>query len=96
MALPPNFGFVWKNLVAGSGNPGGGGNLAGTLATLREHGFRAILSLTELPLEFALIREFGFEYLHLPIEDFSAPSPEQIARGVGFLEEQTEIGRAHV
>src|SRR5688572_24617464 len=84
MSLPPNFSYVWKTMVAGSAHPASGGNLTASLADLRRRGISAILSLTESPLEFSPIREFGFEYLHLPIEDFSAPTPEQIERGVRF------------
>jgi hypothetical protein len=80
MALPPNFSFIWENLVAGSGHPGNGERLVNTLATLRENDVTAILSLSEEPLERALLQEFELDYLHLPIEDFTAPTPEQERR----------------
>jgi atypical dual specificity phosphatase len=94
MSLPPNFSFIWKNLVAGSGHPAGLGNLSAVLGTLRQRGFGAILSLTESPLEFSSIREFGFEYLHLPIDDFTAPTEEQVETGVAFIEQQIAHGHA--
>ncbi|MEN6624640.1 MAG: dual specificity protein phosphatase family protein [Candidatus Sumerlaeia bacterium] len=90
MALPLNFSFVWKNLVAGSGYPGSGGELLSTLSALEEKGIRAILSLTEEPLELAPLREFGFEYQHLPIEDFTAPTQEQVEQAVRFIDRQIE------
>lgn len=92
MVLPPNFSFIWENLVAGSGYPGRGGLLGETLKGLREQGVLAILSLTEEPLEVAQLRELEFDYLHLPIEDFTAPTPEQITEAVDFLNRQVNEG----
>ena len=93
MPLPLNFSFVWKTRVAGSGHPGRGGERVATLASLRDAGVDSILTLTEEPLDFAPIREFGFEYLHLPIEDFTAPAQDQIDAAVKFLGEQMAAGR---
>lgn len=90
MALPSNFSFIWENLVAGSGHPGSGERLVNALTTLRENAITSILSLSEEPLERALLQEFEFDYLHLPIEDFTAPTPEQVAAAMAFLEAQVE------
>lgn len=93
MTLPPNFSFIWERQVAGSGHPGGGGRLADTLTTLREYDITGILSLSEVPLEKALLREFDFHYLHLPIEDFTAPSPQQVEEAMAFINGQVERGQ---
>lgn len=90
MPLPSNFSFVWNNLLAGSAHPAASGNLGATLASLSERGISAVLSLTETPLDFAPLREFGFDYLHLPIDDFTAPSPEQIEQAIAWLDEQLD------
>ncbi|MCL5270737.1 MAG: dual specificity protein phosphatase family protein [bacterium] len=93
MALPSNFNFIWHRRVAGSSHPGRGGELVGALSSLSEAGIGAIVSLTEEPLESAPLREFGMEYLHEPIDDFSAPTPEQIERVVDFMARQCDAGR---
>jgi atypical dual specificity phosphatase len=92
MTLPINFNFIWNKQVAGSGYLGDGGELAQTLASLRRDGIRAILSLTEEPLDFALIREFEFDYLHLPVEDFTAPSARQLDAAIDFIDQQVAQG----
>lgn len=69
--------------------------LAESLAAMREQGICAVLSLTEEPLEDALLREFEMAYLHLPIADFTAPSLEQVNRAMNFLREYT-LGEAQV
>lgn len=89
MALPPNFSFVWEDLVAGSGHPGIGSRLVSALSSLRDNAITAILSLSEEPLERALLQEFDFVYLHLPIADFTAPTPDQVEEAMAFINEQT-------
>jgi atypical dual specificity phosphatase len=93
MALPPNFSFIWENLLAGSGHPGNGERLAATLATLREQGITSILSLSEEPLDRALLREFEFDALHVPVEDFTAPQPEQVESAMQFLNARVNAGQ---
>lgn len=93
MALPPNFSFIWEDLVAGSGYPGSGGGLGATLTTLSEHGISAIMSLTEEPLDQALLCEFEFDYLHLPVEDFTAPTFAQVTQAMDFLDKHANQGR---
>jgi atypical dual specificity phosphatase len=85
MGLPPNFSFIWKKLVAGSAFPGYGTALTATLAALRDKGIQGIVSLTEEPLDAAPLREFEMAYLHLPIQDFTAPTLQQIQQAMAFI-----------
>lgn len=87
MSLPFNFSFVWKDLLAGSGHPGCGGELIAALSALEEAGIKSILSLTEEPLDLPSLREFGFAYMHLPVEDFTAPTQQQVEAAVKFIDE---------
>lgn len=87
MSLPFNFSFVWKKLLAGSGHPGYGGELIAALTALEKNGVKSILSLTEEPLELPALREFGFAYQHLPVEDFTAPTQQQIESAVRFIDQ---------
>ncbi len=93
MTLPHNFSFVWKDLVAGSAHPGYGAELHASLTELIEHGIGAILSLTEEPLPSSPLSEFGIDYLHLPVDDFTAPSGEQIDQAIDFIKSQLKYKR---
>ncbi len=92
MGLPPNFCFVWEDKVAGSGHPGQGETLGSALGSLRGKGIHSILSLSESALDLGVVRNFEFDYLHLPIEDFAAPTQDQIDQAVGFLGDQVDLG----
>lgn len=87
-----NFSLVFEDKIAGSAHPGSGATLAGGLALLREKGFRAIISLTETTLDIPLLREFEFDYRHLPVMDFQPPSLEQIVEAVNFMEAHRKEG----
>lgn len=86
MILPHNFGYLGLSRIAGSGHPGFGTRLAETLAALREEGIEAILTVFEEPLDAPVLQEFGMKALHLPVPDFSPPTPEQIDRAMEFVE----------
>lgn len=83
----PNFSFVFEDKVAGSAHPGFGRDMAHALAELRELGIAAIVSLSESPLDSPMLKEFGFDYAHLPVIDFTPPSLEQIIDAVAFMEQ---------
>lgn len=80
--MPQNFYWLIENEIAGMGKPY---DLRKALEALKDLGIGAIVSLTESPLQEALINEFGFEYRHLPIPDFCAPDPDQIDEFVRFV-----------
>ncbi|MBN1423982.1 dual specificity protein phosphatase family protein [Candidatus Fermentibacteria bacterium] len=65
------------------------------IAQLRGYGVTSVLSLTE---EAACIggwvTDNGLRWLHLPIEDFAAPSMVQVAEAVGFISEEARRGNA--
>jgi len=52
-----------------------------------------VVSLTESPLNRALLEEFGFEYHHLPVPDFTAPTQRQIDRFIRIVERARRQGR---
>ena len=58
------------------------------LPGVKKHlGIKAIVSLTELPLDRHLINAHEFEYIHIPIIDFTAPTQDQIDKYVAFVDE---------
>jgi len=88
----------------GRGGPGGYETPDGTaltaldqdLAWLRAQGIRAVLSLTETPLDEASVARHGLAALHLPVPDMHAPTPDQLMRALGFIDRQRADGLAVV
>jgi atypical dual specificity phosphatase len=102
-------GFYWliEGALAGCPRPGGGGRTPGRrdetasdaaleadLARLRERGIGALLSLTETPLPTAALERHGFAALHLPVDDLTAPTPEQLESALAFIDHQRALGTA--
>ena len=100
-------GFYWliDGVLAGCSRPGGHdrrGLAAGLradaaldadLAWLRDQGVGAVLSLTETPLAEGALERHGLDGLHLPVDDMRAPTPEQFAVALGFIDRQRALGR---
>jgi atypical dual specificity phosphatase len=93
-----SFSWLIDGVIAGSGMPGrlfipAAGytshpreKLENDLRFLWERGIRSILSLTEQPLDDEALRALGFDALHLPIFDMSAPRMDQVERALAFIE----------
>lgn len=81
-----NFSYVLPGLLAGMAKPGTLEPLQQDLLFLRSEGISAILSLSETGLDEALLQREGFDYLHIPIADFTAPTLEQVEQGIDFIE----------
>ncbi len=82
-----NFSWLVRDRVAGMARP-----RAANSPWLREQGVRAVLSLTERAPDG--LEEF--ETLHLPILDMTAPSLDELTRGVAFLMAVVARGEAVV
>ena len=52
------------------------------LASLARRGVSLLVNLHERAHEPARLARYGLTEVHLPVKDFSAPAPEQVARGV--------------
>lgn len=63
------------------------------LAWLTSQGISAVLSLTETPLAEDAIEQHGMEGLHLPVDDLTAPAPEQLDLALAFIDKQRALGR---
>ncbi len=81
-----NFSWVMPGKLAGAAKPGGNGKEEEDLRFLQEQGVRAIVTLCSQPCDPLLTAELGFMTKHVPVEDFTAPSFEQIEKAVGFIE----------
>lgn len=80
-----NFSFVIPDKVAGMARPGVANPLNEDLSFLRNEGVKAIVSLSETPLEETVVSGNGFSYLHVPVDDFTAPTIEQVEECMDFM-----------
>lgn len=69
------------------------GRFAADLSWLRAEGIRSILSLTETPLPADALQRGDFSYLHLAVDDLTAPTPLQLQQALGFIDWQRALGR---
>ncbi len=82
-----NFSWIIEDELAGMAKPS---SLVSDFEFLKEQGINAIISLTETSLQKSVVNEFGFEYLHLPIPDFSIPTLQQIEKFISFTNKLKE------
>ena len=62
-------------------------------AELRSVGVGALVNLTRRDWPAQVLTGAGLSYLHLPVVDFSPPTPEQVDRFVAFCDSNIEAGR---
>lgn len=97
--------FYWLDepLLAGCSRPGSRPDdpeaedvaaLDEDLRTLREHGISAVLTLTEAALPEEATARHGLIVLHLPVDDYTAPTTEQFVAALAFLDAQRAAGVA--
>jgi atypical dual specificity phosphatase len=83
--------FYWiiDNVLAGCSRPGVGreGDIDRDLATLRGYGIGALLTLTETALPEGALERHGIRGLHLPVDDFHAPTTTQMLDALAFLDD---------
>ncbi len=91
-----NFSFVIPKWLAGMSYPGYGSNLQENLNILKEKGISAIVSFTEETLSEDILFQNGFEYLHIPVQDFSVPTIEQAHQTVEFVNKMIKEKRGVV
>ena len=88
--MPPPSGFTWidQPRLAGLARP----ESAQDLGWLRKQGIEVLISLTEEKLRRDWINETGLMAAHVPVEDMTVPSPEQIDQCVSIIERAHEKG----
>ena len=87
---PRNFSWIIPKEVAGMARPRPGPK---DFEFLKDEGVEGIVSLTEHSLDPALLEEFGFEYKHVPIVDFSPPTMSQAQEFVDFMLRMKAAGK---
>ena len=85
---PTNFSWVEGKVLAGSGLP----VTKAEVEWLALQGIKSIVTVREEPLPREWVND-GMGYLHLPVNDFDAPAPEDIDRTISFIEQEVATGR---
>jgi atypical dual specificity phosphatase len=85
---PTNFGWVIEGKLAGSGLPVNRQEFDWMLG----QGVKSVVTVREAPLPQDWVNN-GTSYLHLRVDDFDAPTPEEIDEAVEFIDAQIASGR---
>ena len=90
------FYWVIDNVLAGCSRPGVGrdADVDRDLSALRRHGIGALLTLTETGLPRGALERHGIRGLHLPVDDFHAPTTTQMLDALAFLDDARAAGTA--
>src|SRR5262245_30327019 len=82
--MPPPNGFTWikRPLLAALARP----TDAADFVWLRRHGIQVLVSLTDEPPRRDWINDAGLMSVHEPIDDFTAPTQEQLDRCLSVIE----------
>jgi atypical dual specificity phosphatase len=64
-----------------------------SLAVLAQQGVSVVINLHQRAHRPSRLAAFGLTELHLPVADFTAPSPEQLARGVDAIDHALAEGQ---
>ena len=81
------FYWVIEGRLAGCSRPGAHGqSIADDLAILRDHGIQSVLTLTETPVLAHELEAAGLDTLHLPVDDFFAPTTQQMLQALAYID----------
>jgi atypical dual specificity phosphatase len=62
------------------------------LASLQRRGISLLVNLDERPHSAPLLAQYGLTECHLPVPDFHAPTPQQLAIGVAAVKSSVSAG----
>jgi atypical dual specificity phosphatase len=88
----PGFSWVVDGRVAGMPRPGTARPLERDLDFLRAQGIDVLVSLTETPVDATALARHGIQPLHIPVQDFHAPTIAQLDEYVRAVEAWTAAG----
>jgi atypical dual specificity phosphatase len=89
-----NFSWIVPQGLAGCAQPGARGPLHEDLEALRAEGISLVVSLTEEALDAESLAKNGLRSLHLPVQDYTPPSQEQLMAFVQAVREAWRQGEA--
>jgi atypical dual specificity phosphatase len=87
---PTNFSWVIEDKLAGSGLP----VTENEFKWVVDKGIKSIVTVREVPLPSEWFDGGDIDYLHLRVEDFGAPTVEEMAEVVNFIDKTISSGRA--
>lgn len=88
------FSWVLEEQLAGLPRPGARNDLAEDLQFLKSQGIGLLVSLTERATDPDLAARFDLSVLHVPIQDFTAPSVDQMKAFVAEAFSAIQAGQA--
>lgn len=86
--MPPGFSWVDKPHLAALAEPEGPDDLR----WLRANGVSVLVSLSEEPPPRPWVNDAGLLAVHLPVEDMTAPTPDQLSAAVDAVRRATAAG----
>jgi atypical dual specificity phosphatase len=86
--VAPNFGWMIEKRLAGVSYP----RSEDAFALLHKLGIQALLNLSEESLSEDLLRKYKFQWKHLPVADFTAPTLEQVKQAITIIDRFLEDG----
>jgi atypical dual specificity phosphatase len=93
--MPHRFYWLIEGVLAGCSRPGArGANLNHDLADLKVKGIGSVLTLTEEPLVARALSFHGLDGLHIPIDDFQAPTTSQMLTALSFIDHAIAANQA--
>jgi atypical dual specificity phosphatase len=87
---PTNFSWVIEGKLAGSGLP----VTHDEFEWLLQNGIKSIVTVREVPLPSEWFDGSDIDYMHLQVEDFSAPTIEEMDDVVNFIDHEISMGRS--
>lgn len=89
MDRPTNFSWVIEGKLAGCGLP----VTEDEFKWLADQGIKSVVTVREIALPSNWFDGADIDYLHLKIEDFGAPTLEELDQAVDFIDQQIINGR---
>jgi atypical dual specificity phosphatase len=89
MDRPTNFSWVVEGKLAGCGLPVSGDEFE----WLVDQGIKSVVTVREVALPSDWFDGSDIGYLHLQVEDFGAPTIEELDQAVDFIDQQIGSGR---
>jgi len=89
MDRPTNFSWVVEGKLAGSGLP----VTEDEFEWLVDQGIKSVVTVREVALPSEWFDGSDIEYLHLQVEDFGAPTIEELDHAVDFIDQEISSGR---
>ena len=94
--VPSSRGFSWvvPGKLAAMPLPGRDRPLEQDAAYLEQEGIRVLVSLTENPVDAHVLASHAIDQEHIPVQDYTPPTLEQMIEFVAVVEDSVEAGKS--